>query len=167
MASVLSAAFGPDSLFKYLFPYQDRFPQDMEGALREGLWLSFYDVKKVLMVSYEASKAGEVDERQPLVRKGIGKGEGRITGMAEWERGVNGKGAGHVNGFWGWWDPRKFEPLASTQSLLLLQPNTGLPITNPRPSNETPPLNLLPPPPPLHHQPRRPRPINTLPPDIL
>ncbi len=108
MASVLSAAFGPDSLFAFLFPHQDRYPQDMESAMREGLWLSYYDVKKVLMVSYEAAEA---DERQPLIGKGNahGTGGGRVTGLAEWERGVNGRGAGHVNGFWGAWDPRKFD----------------------------------------------------------
>ncbi|KAJ9611327.1 hypothetical protein H2200_004511 [Cladophialophora chaetospira] len=115
MATVLSAAFGPDSLFQHLFPYQDEYPQDMESAMRENLWLAFYDVKKVLMISYESTPkdGGEEEgggERQALIPRKGRAGEGTITGLAEWERGVNGKGAGFANGFWGQWDPRKFNP---------------------------------------------------------
>ena len=124
MASVLSAAFGPDALFKHLFPYQDEYPQDMEAAMRENLWLAFYDAKKVLVVSYDSTvkDGGEQGERQALIPRKGRAGEGTITGMAEWERGVNGKGAGFANGFWGSWDPRKLNTLTFILFLRAISP---------------------------------------------
>ncbi|EXJ59771.1 hypothetical protein A1O7_03918 [Cladophialophora yegresii CBS 114405] len=127
MASVLAAAFGPDKLFRVLFPHQQEHPGDFERALRESLWLSWYDFRKVLMVSYSYSSGdapGQKDEgslstgeeKTSLLRSPGGE---TITGMAEWERVVHGTaragfGACHVNGFLGWWDPRRLmKPLLS------------------------------------------------------
>ncbi|ETI29383.1 hypothetical protein G647_01836 [Cladophialophora carrionii CBS 160.54] len=133
MASVLAAAFGPDKLFRVLFPFQQEHPEDFERALRESLWLSWYDFRKVLMVSYSSEDApgqedgsgtllaSSTEEKKtpspPLLRSPPGR-EDRdetITGMAEWERAVHGRaGACHVNGFLGWWDPRRLmKPLLS------------------------------------------------------
>ncbi|OQV00858.1 hypothetical protein CLAIMM_06300 [Cladophialophora immunda] len=128
MATVLAAAFGPDRLFQVMFPFQQQHPGDFERALRESLWLSLYDYRKVLMVSYESKARGEVcveaasasdDERQALIlpssstAKSSVDGNETITGMAEWERA--GEGSYHVHGLWGWWDPRRLmKPLLST-----------------------------------------------------
>jgi hypothetical protein len=134
MASVLAAAFGPDKLFQVLFPFQREHPGDFERALRESLWLSWYDYGKVLMVSYSndaaaAAASGPESENTALLSSSTGKKMpslslrpsdrkegGTVTGMAEWERVVHGiPSAGaracHMNGFLGWWDPRKFQTI--------------------------------------------------------
>jgi hypothetical protein len=113
MAQVIAAAFAPDRLFRVMFPHQPQHPEAFVQAFREGLWLAWYDYKKVLMVSYtvdnnqpgeEPSSPSREDARQPLLSKKGGSKE-IITGFAEWERA--GRGWEHVHGVWGWWDPRK------------------------------------------------------------
>lgn len=112
MATILTAAFGPDRLFQVLFPHQRQHPEAFTRALEENLWLAWYDYKKSLVVSYVAhpelqvqhtSIPGEMDALLSRDKKEI------LTGIAEWER--LGKGWEHVNGVWGWWDPRKISPL--------------------------------------------------------
>jgi len=110
MATILAASFAPDRLFQVIFPRQQQYPEAFIQACRESLWLSWYDYKKVLMVSYEASDKGqqqESGERDAPPSKGISnvKGKEVLTGIAEWER--VGKGWENVYGVWGWWDPRK------------------------------------------------------------
>ncbi|OAP56217.1 hypothetical protein AYL99_09396 [Fonsecaea erecta] len=124
MATVLAAAFGPDRLFQVLFPFQQQHPADFERALRESLWLSWYDYQKVLMVSYE-TRAGEETPGEALSHdealkissskpnSSVQKDGETITGIAEWERA--GEGAFHINGLWGRWDPRRLvKPILST-----------------------------------------------------
>ncbi|RMZ82265.1 hypothetical protein DV738_g1846, partial [Chaetothyriales sp. CBS 135597] len=52
MAQVLAASFGPDRLYQVMFPRMDEYWSDYEGAIREYLWVSWYDYRKVLTVSY-------------------------------------------------------------------------------------------------------------------
>ena len=117
MAKVEAAAFAPDSLFKAIFPFQPQHPQDFERALREHLWLSWFDFRKVLTLSYEERVGrgedveGHAGERQVLMPSSTKAGFRIITGMAEWER--IGQGAFRLNGLWGWWDPRELLQLTS------------------------------------------------------
>ncbi|KIY02244.1 uncharacterized protein Z520_02382 [Fonsecaea multimorphosa CBS 102226] len=129
MATVLAAAFGPDRMFQVLFPFKQQHPADFERALRESLWLSWYDYRKVLMVSYKPNTdevtrieaPSDGGERQALIlgssstansEPSIQTDGETITGIAEWERA--GEGSFHVCGLWGWWDPRRLlKPLLS------------------------------------------------------
>lgn len=107
MAHVLAASFGPDKLFQVMFPYQDRYPDDLVKAFRRGLEVDWWDYSKVLMVSYEVqSPAGRdaEDERRGLITRRNNRNE-VITGMGEWQR--VGLGWEHVWNVLGWWDPRK------------------------------------------------------------
>ncbi|KIW89880.1 uncharacterized protein Z519_09309 [Cladophialophora bantiana CBS 173.52] len=154
MAAVLAASFGPDRLFQVMFPFQHQHPEDFERALRESLWLSWYDYRKVLMVSYEVEGDGigtasqydrYADERQALIPssrptgKSTVRGEGQtITGIAEWERA--GERSFRVHGLWGRWDPRLLiKPILSTYyrlRRLILFPNKAAvrpTAENPRP----------------------------------
>jgi len=110
MATILAASFGPDPLFQFKFPCQSQHPEVFAQAFRGNLWLSWYDYKKLLLVSYETSDGGPVQEsseHDSLLSKGSSNVEAKefITGIAEWER--VGKGWEHLYGAWGWWDPRK------------------------------------------------------------
>ena len=113
MASVLAAAFGPDPMFQAIFPFQQQHPGHFERAVRDNLWLAWYDYRKVLMVSYEDKAGGgtrierPADEQQALIPPVEWRRQ-TITGMAEWERA--GRGSFHINGLWGRWDPRKSNP---------------------------------------------------------
>lgn len=109
MANVLAAAFGPDPFFKVMFPHMAQYPRSFVQALRENLWVSWYDYHKVLMVAYEdePQESDPEDPRQPLIRRHA-RPKQIITGMAEWER--VGKGWTHAQGAWGWFDPRKSQP---------------------------------------------------------
>jgi hypothetical protein len=120
MATVLAASFGPDRLFQVFFPYQNEHPQAFVQALEEALWLSWYDYRKVLMVSYHDASTqaqqqqDQVGERTPLV-KGTSKSSTSqvLTGVAEWERA--GAGWESLYGIWGRWDPRtRFQFLEAT-----------------------------------------------------
>ncbi|RMZ85427.1 hypothetical protein DV737_g754, partial [Chaetothyriales sp. CBS 132003] len=122
MAQVMAASFGPDPLFQVFFPLQKKYWSDFEGAIRDNMWLAWYDYTKVLMVSYSDSdddddddsvprpslpssecKAAAVDQDTALLRPPPSKRE-RITGVAEWER--TGRGWQWIHGAWGAWDPR-------------------------------------------------------------
>lgn len=115
MATVLAASFSPDRLFQVMFPHQKEHPEAFVQALEEYLWLSWYDYKKLLMVSYhEAStevqqqQRGQVSgERKPLLstpKSNVNTNQ-VLTGVAAWERA--GKGWESLYGVWGRWDPRK------------------------------------------------------------
>ena len=118
MAKVLAASFGPDAMFQVMFPYQQQFPESFVQAMRDNLWLSWYDYRKILMVSYDTSNEvqldvpSESDALLPKIVKATAPKQ-RITGLAEWER--VGKGWERLYGLWGWWDPRRIiKPLLST-----------------------------------------------------
>jgi hypothetical protein len=115
LSYILTQSFGPDPLFKHLFPYQSQYPADFERALRESLYISFFDYRKSIFVSY----LPEEDVKAPNERLVAGsrvRGQGRevLTGMAEWEChvpprrggttfvGLNGEALGR--GVSGWWD---------------------------------------------------------------
>ncbi|RMD41551.1 hypothetical protein DV735_g3590, partial [Chaetothyriales sp. CBS 134920] len=83
MAHVVAASFGPDRLYQVMFPRMNEYWADYEAALRDHLWLTWYDYRKVL-----------THKKQ------------RITGVAEWERAGPGWEKA-VYGLWGGrWDPR-------------------------------------------------------------
>ncbi|RMZ88722.1 hypothetical protein DV736_g4055, partial [Chaetothyriales sp. CBS 134916] len=107
MAQVVAASFGPDPLFQVIFPHQHEYWSDFERAIRDNLWLAWYDYRKVLMVSYSDSDDdhGDAanDEETALLRPPTSTRE-RITGVAEWER--IGRGWEWVHGAWAAWDPR-------------------------------------------------------------
>jgi hypothetical protein len=52
LSYILTQSFGPDPLFRHLFPYQSQYPNDFERALRESLYISFFDYRKSVFVSY-------------------------------------------------------------------------------------------------------------------
>ncbi len=121
MAQVIAAAFAPDRLFQVMFPHQPEHPEDFVQALRENLWLAWYDYKKLLMISYvvdvpnhegqeEPSSLPREDALVPLLSKKQSGAKGAakeiITGVAEWES--VGKGWENVHGALGWWDPRMY-----------------------------------------------------------
>ena len=108
MAQVLAASFGPDQLFRIMFPHQDEFPEDLVTAFRRKLRESWWDYSKVLMVSYETQTSNPKDpddENHVFLTTRKGQKE-VITGMVEWQR--VGLGWEHVWNLWGWWDPSKW-----------------------------------------------------------
>ena len=105
MAMVFAASFGPDPLFKVLFPFMAEHPDGLARSASETFWLGWFDYRMVHVVSYELSDDGD-DERSALLSRDTKGGKREvITGLAQWER--LGKGWEHVYGIWGWWDPRK------------------------------------------------------------
>jgi GNAT superfamily N-acetyltransferase len=97
-AKILAAAFGPDPLFKVIFPHQKQHPDAFVRAMEEHLWLAWWDWSKILMVSYRIQGEGEEGEEIETRNDGASKDgtmvstgriEGRcdiLTGIAEWER---------------------------------------------------------------------------------
>lgn len=107
MARVLAASFGPDQLFRTMFPHQDSFPEDLVTTFRRKLRESWWDYSKVLMVSYEPASLDVTDpgdEKHGLITTRHNQKE-IITGVAEWQR--VGLGWERVWNLWGWWDPSK------------------------------------------------------------
>ncbi|KAK6373890.1 hypothetical protein LTS17_007859 [Exophiala oligosperma] len=119
MVQVYAASFGPDRLFKVLFPRMDEYPGEFARALEEHLWLAWYDYSKIMMVSYRQDSHDVPEEQTPLLLGSGGSNDKRtaagdaattknsqiiITGTSEWQR--NGQGWEHLHGAWGRWDPR-------------------------------------------------------------
>ncbi|KIX00817.1 uncharacterized protein Z518_09882 [Rhinocladiella mackenziei CBS 650.93] len=119
MAAIMAASFGPDPLFQVMFPHQSQYPEAFVQAFEEYLWLSWYDYKRRLLVSYQETSTdvnqgqqlGETEdvpgEAEPLLlpkAKSIVRKNEVLTGVAELER--VGSGWAHVYGIWEKLDPR-------------------------------------------------------------
>lgn len=113
MADVFAASFASDRLFNVKFPYRREHPEDYVQALEEHLWLSWYDYRTILNVSYVETETAEVqqdyhrteEETEHLLRQRYAVGATTsIVGFAEWKR--EGDGWESLYGIWGRWDPR-------------------------------------------------------------
>lgn len=120
MAAIMAASFGPDPLFRVMFPHQSQYPEAFVQAFEDHLWLSWYDYGRCLFVSYHETST-EVNQGEQYGETGEGSREAEglllgkareivrkdedLTGVAEIER--VGMGWEHVYGIWGILDPRK------------------------------------------------------------
>lgn len=122
MAAIMAASFGPDPLFQVMFPHQSQYPEAFVQAFEEYLWLSWYDYKRCLLVSYhetstdvdqghqlgeteDGRRGGEAEPLLPPKTRSIARKNEVLTGVAELER--VGSGWEHVYGIWERLGPRK------------------------------------------------------------
>lgn len=97
IAAVLAAGFADEELHTYMLPGREQYTQEYVRAWRECVDERWWDYSKIWLVAV-ASEAQRG-------KRDIGVGEGRVVGVAEWQR--SGAGWEHVWGSWGWCDPSK------------------------------------------------------------
>ena len=161
MAKIVATAFDTDSLFKVIFPFTPQYPEDFERARRENLWLSWYDYRKVMMVSYEYElkddvksqlEQGQAEELQALMSSAAERPAAKrmvetITGMAVWQR--SGQGSFRTRGLWRFLGLRKLEKTIF-ETLLFMKRCISNMCTSP--PNEASTIDLLSHPEVLHPQ---------------